>query len=122
MEGAMTDHYLAEFKRQQENLHTLFARVEAANQAARTHLCHSASSKSLGSDNGDDIVEPLPSTCLDEIAQSVSSKASTWTDLRKQYPPSQSCFAPVSATASSKDATTNMGVAELETYLSTDSV
>ncbi|KAJ1654956.1 hypothetical protein GGF38_004853, partial [Coemansia sp. RSA 25] len=76
-----------------------------------------------GSDGEDgDSVEPLDWAHLDGIKRDVSDKASTWDSLRKQYPPGQSVFAPLSFSASRKAALTRAGVSALDDKLAVDKV
>ncbi|KAJ2409241.1 hypothetical protein GGI10_004724, partial [Coemansia sp. RSA 2530] len=65
-------------------------------------------------------VEPLTHEQLDEIKQSVGGLKSTWENLREQYPPGKSDFAPLSFTASSWAAIANTSPNVLGDDLETD--
>ncbi|KAJ2742405.1 hypothetical protein GGI20_004507, partial [Coemansia sp. BCRC 34301] len=70
----------------------------------------------------DNAVEPLNWARLDKIKKSISSKASTWESLRRQYPPSQSFFAPLNLTASKMMATAGAPTSDADASLVVDEV
>ncbi|KAJ2871770.1 hypothetical protein GGH93_004558 [Coemansia aciculifera] len=115
MESALRGDSLANFEHLRENLRALFSRVETAKQVVQAQLDCTTSEAGGNRDGGNGgIVEPLLATRIDNIVQSVSSKKSTWADLREQYPPNQSCLAPLGSTISGKDVLANTEVAELD--------
>ncbi|KAJ2753028.1 hypothetical protein GGI19_003423 [Coemansia pectinata] len=115
MESALRGDSLANFEHLRENLRALFSRVETAKQVVQAQLDCTTSFAGGNRDGGNGgIVEPLLATRIDNIVQSVSSKKSTWADLREQYPPNQSCLAPLGSTISGKDVLANTEVAELD--------
>ncbi|KAJ2332015.1 hypothetical protein GGI00_002988, partial [Coemansia sp. RSA 2681] len=77
----------------------LLACVVAPKRAAQARASLEADETASNSDDNDNAVEPLTLTRLNEIKRNVAAKASTWSDLRRQYPPQQSDFAPLSLTA-----------------------
>ncbi|KAJ2692889.1 hypothetical protein H4218_006238 [Coemansia sp. IMI 209128] len=116
MEGSSKDHFLSNFELHKESLRALFAREEAAKQAIRDHLDHTAYSD----DEEDESIEPLSTKRIDSIVQLVSSHKSTWPKLRQQYLPSQSCLAPFNIAVNGKDAPTDAKVARLVANLAVD--
>ncbi|KAJ2584871.1 hypothetical protein GGH95_000031 [Coemansia sp. RSA 1836] len=79
----------------------LLACVVAPKRAAQARASSEADETASNSNDNDNAVEPLTHTRLNEIKRSVAAKASIWSDLRRQYPPQQSEFAPLSLTARS---------------------
>ncbi|KAJ2755871.1 hypothetical protein GGI19_001292 [Coemansia pectinata] len=65
-------------------------------------------------------VKPLTHLRLDEIKRDVGAFKSTWENLREQYPPGKSDFAPLSFTASSWTAIASAGANGLDDGLETD--
>ncbi|KAJ2812658.1 hypothetical protein H4S07_001249 [Coemansia furcata] len=91
-------------------------------QAVQDHLDRTTSSDRRSDDTGDAFVKPLTTTRLDEIVQDVFSKRSTWAELREQYPPEQSCLAPLNTTLGAKEAVAGTEVTDLDAILMVDSV
>ncbi|KAJ2825399.1 hypothetical protein FBU31_003727 [Coemansia sp. 'formosensis'] len=91
-------------------------------QAVQDHLDCTTSSDRRSDDTGDDSVKLLTTRCLDEIVQDVISKRSTWAELCEQYPPEQSCLAPLFITLGAKEAVAGTEVTDLDAILMVDSV
>ncbi|KAJ2825716.1 hypothetical protein GGI24_003086 [Coemansia furcata] len=122
MDSTTRGRRLAGREHNKEDLCALFARVKASMQAVQDHLDRTTSSDRGSDDTGDDSVKPLTYRRLDEIVQDVISKKSTWAELREQYPPDQSCLAPLNTTLSAKEAVTGTEVTDLDAILVVDSV
>ncbi|KAJ1818722.1 hypothetical protein LPJ60_004171, partial [Coemansia sp. RSA 2675] len=67
MESTERGHHLANFADLRESMRALFAHVETAQQAVQAHLDRTTSSDSITSDSGNDTVEPLMATRINDI-------------------------------------------------------
>ncbi|KAJ2825419.1 hypothetical protein GGI24_003165 [Coemansia furcata] len=122
MDSATRGHRLAGCEHNKECLRALIARVEATKQAVQDHLDRTTGSDRSSDDTADAFVKSLTTTRLDEIVQDVISKRSTWAELREQYPPDQSCLAPLIITLGANEAVAGSEVTDLDVILMVDSV
>ncbi|KAJ2797358.1 hypothetical protein H4S07_005967, partial [Coemansia furcata] len=122
MDSATSVYRITDYSHLKADFCALFARVETTRQAIHANLYHTACSYDRIDGTGDDVVKSLTAARINEIVQDVVSKRSTWTELREQYPPEQSCLAPLITTLSASEAVTDTEVTDLDAILMVNSV